>query len=71
MVPNGKKTLFLNDKLILLVSCYDIIMKLSEFSELSEDYIADIRTKLGLPVTFVSLKLHNRDHFFYTEAAEE
>ena len=29
-----------NDKEILLVSRYDIIMKLSEFSKLSKDYIA-------------------------------
>ena len=45
---NGKKTLFFNEKLILLVSCHDIIMKLSEFSELSEDYLAEILVKLGL-----------------------
>ena len=55
---NGKKTLFFNEKLILLVSCHDIIMKLSEFSELSEDqnllegfgedYIAEMLVKLGL-----------------------
>ena len=45
---NGKKSLFFNDKEILIVSCYDIIMKLSEFSELSEDYIAEMAVKLGL-----------------------
>ena len=39
---------FFNDKEILLVSCYDIIMKLSEFSELSKDYIAEMPVKLGL-----------------------
>ena len=47
-IINRKEHLFFNDKEILLVVCYDIIMKLSEFSELREDYIADIRTKLGL-----------------------
>ena len=48
---NGKKSLVFNDKKILIVSCYDIIMKLSElseFSELSEDYIAEMPVKLGL-----------------------
>ena len=45
---NGKKTLFFNEKLISLVSCYDIIIKLSEFSESSEDYIAEMPVKLGL-----------------------
>ena len=32
------KSLFFNDKEILIVTCYDVIMKLSEFSELSEEY---------------------------------
>ena len=30
------------------VTCYDVIMKLSEFSKLSEDYIAEMWVKLGL-----------------------
>ena len=40
------------DKEILLVSWYDIIMKLSECSELSEDYIAEMPVKLGLVQLF-------------------
>ena len=40
--------LFFKDKEILLDAYYDFIMKLSEFSKLSEDYKAVIRTKLGL-----------------------
>ena len=51
---NGKKSLFFNDKEILLLSCYDIIMKHSEFSELSKDYIAEMPVKLGL---FQSIKI--------------
>jgi hypothetical protein len=47
-IINGKKSLFSNDKEIVLVSCYDIIIKLSKFSELSEDYIAEMWVKLGL-----------------------
>ena len=35
-------------KKFLLVACYDVIMKLCEFSELSEDYIAEMPLKLGL-----------------------
>jgi hypothetical protein len=31
-----------------IVSYYDIIRKLSEFRELSEDYIAEMPVKLGL-----------------------
>ena len=56
---NGKKSLFYNDKEILIVSCYDIIMKLSE---LSEDYIAEMPVKLGLLNTvasFVSQTSHD------------
>ena len=34
--------------LMILISCYDIIMKLSEYSELSEDYLAEMPVKLGL-----------------------
>ena len=34
------------------VTCYDVIMKLSEFSKLSEDYIAEMRTKLGLVLPY-------------------
>ena len=47
---NIKKPLFFNDQSILLVPCYNDIMKLNELSKLSElskDYIADIRVKLG------------------------
>ena len=33
--------------MILLVSCYDIIMKLSEFIELSENYIAEMPVKIA------------------------
>ena len=43
---------FIYDKEILLVSWYDIIMKLSECSELSEDYIAEMPVKLGLVQLF-------------------
>ena len=37
---------------ILLVSFYDIIMKLSESFELSKVYIAEMPVKLGLVGTF-------------------
>ena len=37
IIINIKKPSFFNDKEILLVACYDVIMKLSK---LSEDYIA-------------------------------
>ena len=35
----------------LLVFCYDIIMELRELSKFSEDYIAEMLTKLGLVQT--------------------
>ena len=35
-------------KKIYYVSCYDIIMELRELSKLSEDYIAEMLTNLGL-----------------------
>ena len=40
---------------------YDIIMKLSEFSKLSEDYIAEMLVKLGLVPyqSFYKLGCHN------------
>ena len=48
-------SLFFNDKEILLVSCYDILMKLSKLSELSKEYIAE------MPSRFV----HDSGKFIY------
>ena len=47
-IINIKKSLSFNNKENLLFSCYDIIMELRELSELIEDYIAEMLTKLGL-----------------------
>ena len=37
----------------LLVFCYDFIMTLSEFSKLSQNYIAEMQVKLGLLFGFL------------------
>ena len=47
-IMNRKKFWFFDNKEISFVACYDVIMKLSEFSELSKEYIAEMQTKLGL-----------------------
>ena len=39
------------------VSCYDIIMKLGEFSKSSKDYIAEMPVKLGLVVSNLFINL--------------
>ena len=47
-IINRNKFLFFNDKEMLFFSCYDVIIKLSELSKLSKDYIAEMQSKLGL-----------------------
>ena len=44
---------FLMIKKNLLVFCYDFIMTLSEFSKLSQNYIAEMQVKLGLLFGFL------------------
>ena len=46
--PLMERSPFFNDTEILLVSLHDIIRKLSEFTESSEDYIVEMPLKLGL-----------------------
>ena len=48
-----ERSLLIIKKIYLYVSCYDIIMEPRELSELNEDNIAEILTKLGLVWTYL------------------